>query len=185
MKIHRSSNSLKLRKQQSNGQTSWEKKQRNIWCTIAEHTWAVLPRESKSISPGEPADVKCVETTCGVWFFAIQGEAKPPCLKLLTRNNFQKLQLRSQLMTETCGFWLDFLVSSNGFVLVLCTSWLGKKNPKQTMKTLERKQKLFQGFKYLKQLHNALSHPPNTPLFVIWICYFMQSPDRSCIYLWK
>lgn len=58
-------------------------------------------------------------------------------------------------MTENCNFLLDF-VSSNGFLLDLCTSLLGKQTTKNQPKTLERKQKLFQGFIYFKKLHNTL-----------------------------
>lgn len=112
-----------------------------IWCTTAEHPWAILPRESKSICPGEPADVKSAGNHLwAVWSFPIQGDEKPPYFKLLNRCNFQKLQLKSQLMTAICGFWLDFLVSKNDFLLELCTSPLGKK-PKQTVKDTGEKTK--------------------------------------------
>lgn len=58
----------------------------------------------------------------------------------------------------------------------------GKKNPNKQWKTLDRKQKLFQGFKYFKQLHNALSHPTNTPQFVIWI-YYIYPESWYIVYL--
>lgn len=60
---------------------------------------------------------------------------------------------------------------------------VGKKKNKQ-WKTLDRKQKLFQGFKYFKQLHNALrlSQPTNTPWFVIWI-YYIYPESWNIVYL--
>lgn len=120
------------------------------------------------------------------WLFPIQGEAKPPCFKLLNRCNFQKLHLKSQLMTENCGFWLDFLVSNNGFVLELCTSLLGKKKPNNERHWIENKS----SSKASNTLSSSTMHwdwvSPPTPRG-LWFGFttFIQSPEILCIYLWR
>lgn len=100
-----------------------------IWCTIAEQTWAIRASVQENLQMSN-----VWKSLVGCWILSNQGWGKTSLLQTLNRCNFQKLQLKLQLMTEFCAFWLDFLIPNNGFVLQLCTSSLGRKNPNKQWK---------------------------------------------------